>query len=374
MSNGYGEQGEGGRPLVIAGGGTGGHLFPGLALADEYRRRYSGARILYVGVTGKMEEQAVPAAGYEFYGLAVAGIKGVGLTKKVRASWLAARAVGESRRLLRTFRPGLAIGVGGYSSGPVGLAARSLGVPLVLQEQNTVPGLTNRLLGRIADRIFIAFEDAAAFFPTGKTRATGNPIRETALGAGREAGSTEELRVLVLGGSRGARGVNETVTAALALPALKDGKLAVVHQTGREDRQSVADAYAAMGLAADVREFIDDMGEQYDWADVVVSRSGAGAVSEISANGRPALFIPYPHAAGGHQQRNARWLVERGGALMIDEGEEGAAARIAGALATFLGDRSRLREMALRSGQAGRKDAARRIVDECVGLLTEKEG
>lgn len=373
MNNGYGKRAEGGRPIVIAGGGTGGHLFPGLALADEYRRRYRDARILYVGVTGKLEERAVPAAGYDFHGLTVAGIKGVGLPGKVSASWLAVRAVGECRRLLRSFMPGLAIGVGGYSSAPVGLAARTLGIPLVIQEQNTVPGLTNRLLGRLADRVFLAFEDAAAYFPPGKTRTTGNPIRSTALGAGREAGTTEELRLLVLGGSRGARGVNETVTAALALPALTGARLTVVHQAGRDDRRTVAEAYAAMGRRADVREFIEDMGAQYDWADVVVSRSGAGAVSEISANGRPALFIPYPHAAGGHQQRNARWLVERGGALMIEEGEEGAAARLAEALAALWSDRGRLREMALRSRQAGTKDGARRIVDACAGLIT-KEG
>lgn len=361
------------RTLVVAGGGTGGHLFPGLALAGEYRRRFPGARIVCVGVRGKIEERAVPAAGYDFHGLDVAGVKGMNVLKKVSALIRAALAVGECRRLMKPLRPAMAIGVGGYSSGPAGVAARSLGIPLFLQEQNTVPGLTNRLLGRLATRVFLAFGEAASFFPPGRAVVTGNPVRPEAVAAGRQVGTTEELRLLVLGGSRGARGVNRIVTSAAGRPGVDRSRLAVVHQAGEEDHRSVTEAYEALAFEADVRSFIDDMGRAYDWADVVISRSGAGAVSEIAASGRAALFIPYPHAAGGHQQANARWLAGRGGAVIVDEGEENAAGRVAEELRRFQDDRERLRDMARRSGKAGRKDAAGRIIDECVALV-EKEG
>ena len=178
--------------------------------------------------------------------------------------------------------------------------------------------------------------------------------------------------MLVLGGSRGARGVNNTVTKAMNIMGGEGRELSILHQAGREDCRDVAAAYDAMGVTADVREFIEDMGEHYDWADVVVSRAGAGAVSEIAANGRPALFIPYPHAAGGHQHRNARWLVDRGGAQLIDERERCAAANLAEALRRLKGDRNVIREMARKSRQAGRRDAARLIVDECVELLNKR--
>jgi UDP-N-acetylglucosamine--N-acetylmuramyl-(pentapeptide) pyrophosphoryl-undecaprenol N-acetylglucosamine transferase len=356
------------RTLVVAGGGTGGHLFPGLAIAREFRRRDPDVRVLYIGVEGKMEAEIIPAAGMEFHGLKVRGLKGMASSAKLASALLAVKAVAECRRLLSSCRPELVVGVGGYSSGPAALAAWTLKIPLVLQEQNTVPGLTNRLLGRLAEKVFLAFEEAAPFFPAGRTSVTGNPLREEALGAEREIGEGPPVNLLVLGGSRGAESVNRLLVAALSLLAAGKTRLSIRHQSGREDREWVEKAYREAGLEAEVEAFIERPGEAYSWADLVVSRAGAGAVAEIAANGRPAILVPFPHSAGDHQMKNARWLFERGGAVVVEE--EGATAEdLAATVESLVSRRDRLREMAAGSRRAGRRDAAGRIVSECYRLL-----
>jgi UDP-N-acetylglucosamine--N-acetylmuramyl-(pentapeptide) pyrophosphoryl-undecaprenol N-acetylglucosamine transferase len=362
------------RALAVAGGGTGGHLFPGLAIAREFRRRDADVRILFVGVAGKMEEEVIPASGMEFLGLKVRGLKGMAAPGKLKGLFLAARAVMQCRSRLSSFRPELMVGVGGYSSGPAALAAWSMGIPLVLQEQNTVPGMTNRFLGRLARRIFLGFEEAAPFFPSGRTVVTGNPVRDDALGKERTAGEGPEMKVLVLGGSRGAQGLNRLVGSAL--PRIGDGgkDLIFIHQSGADDREWVEQAYGKSGLQAEVRAFIDAPGDAYGWADLVLSRSGAGAVSEIAANGKPAILVPFPHAAGGHQGKNAEWLARKGGAVIVEEKSAGAVERLAGILLELAGSRQRLREMAERSRKAGMRDAAARIVTECHELLNVQGG
>ncbi len=362
------------RSLVVAGGGTGGHLFPGLAIAEEFRRRRADMRTMYIGVKGKIEEKAVPAAGLQFHGLQVSGLRGSGLRAAARGIFLAARALFECRRVLSAFGPDLMVGVGGYSSGPAALAAWSLRIPLVLQEQNTVPGTTNRLLGRLAGRIFLAFENAAAHFPRSRTVVTGNPIRDEALGEPTEVGRQRVLNILVLGGSRGARGINRIVTEALPVLREEDCPVRFLHQSGEEDVEWVAEAYARAGFAAEVRSFLEGMGDRYSWADLVVSRAGAGAVSEIAAAGRPAVFVPYPFAAAGHQRENARWLQERGGAEIVEESDAGAAGALAGLIVKLSQERAELRRMAARSLRAGRRDAAARIVDECQKFLNRQGG
>jgi UDP-N-acetylglucosamine--N-acetylmuramyl-(pentapeptide) pyrophosphoryl-undecaprenol N-acetylglucosamine transferase len=362
------------RRLAVAGGGTGGHLFPGLAVAEEFRKRDEATAVLYIGVNGKMEEHVVPAAGMEFHGLDVSGLKGRGLVRQAEGAFLAWKALFECRRVLRTFAPEIVIGVGGYSSGPAALAAWSLNLPLVLQEQNTVPGLTNRLLGRLARKIFLAFGEAASFFPAGRTVVTGNPIRSDALGEPGEVGGEAKLKVLVLGGSRGARGVNTMVTAALPMLGPSGRDMVFIHQTGVDDRGWVEKAYHEAGIEAEVRTFVDGMGGKYRWADLVVSRAGAGAVSEIAAAGRPAILVPFPHAAGGHQRRNAAWLTGKGGGMLIEESDPEGSKRLAGALAELHGNRTRLRKMAAESSGAGRRDAAARIVEECTELVHAQRG
>jgi UDP-N-acetylglucosamine--N-acetylmuramyl-(pentapeptide) pyrophosphoryl-undecaprenol N-acetylglucosamine transferase len=355
--------------LAVAGGGTGGHIFPGLAVAQEYRRRDPATRVLYLGVAGRMEERLVPAAGFPFHGLRVEGIRGRGLLGAVRGLALAARAVGECRRALAAFGADLLLGTGGYSSAPAAVAARTLGIPVVLQEQNTVPGLTNRVLGRIARRVFVAFDPAARFFARGRAEVTGNPVRDEALGPAAAVGEGSRLRVLVLGGSQGAHGVNRLVTGALPLLAAAGVAADFSHQSGEAEREAVGEAYRRAGVAAEVAAFFEGMGARYAAADLVIARAGAGTVAEIAANGRPAILVPYPRAASDHQRANARWLAGRGAALVVEETADGAERELAGAVAGLARDRARLRAMAAASRGAGVRDAAARIVASCERML-----
>jgi UDP-N-acetylglucosamine--N-acetylmuramyl-(pentapeptide) pyrophosphoryl-undecaprenol N-acetylglucosamine transferase len=327
--------------------------------------------VLYLGAAGRLEEKVVPREGpaVRFHGLRVRGLKGQGPGGAVTALALAARAMIECRREIAAFGADLLLGTGGYSSGPAAVAARTLGVPVVLQEQNAVPGLTNRLLGRIARRVFIAFEPARAYFPAGRTVLAGNPVRDEALGAGGEVGRGAGLRLLVLGGSQGARGVNRLIAGALPALAAAGLDLTFAHQSGEAERETVAAAYRGAGIAAEVAAFFDGMGERYGAADLVIARAGAGTIAEIAANGRPAILVPYPHAAGDHQRVNARWLSGRGAAVVIDEQAADAAGELARSIAALFDDRDRLRAMASASAAAGVRDAAARIVDECRRML-----
>jgi len=359
--------------LAVAGGGTGGHIFPGLAVAREFRRREPGTRVLYLGAAGRLEERVVPREGaaVRFHGLRVRGLKGQGPFGAITALALAARAVGECRREIAAFGADLLLGTGGYSSGPAAVAARTLGIPVVLQEQNAVPGLTNRLLARMARRVFIAFEPARRHFPAGRTVLVGNPVRDEALGAGAGAqvGCGPGLRLLVLGGSQGARGVNRLVAGALPMLAAAEIVVSFVHQSGDLEHEAVAAAYRGAGLTSEVAPFFDAMGEHYGAADLVIARAGAGTIAEIAANGRPAILVPFPHAAGDHQRVNALWLAEHGGALIIEEQAPDAPAELARTIIALAGDRERLRTMAQASAALGVRDAAARIVDECRRLL-----
>lgn len=359
--------------LAVAGGGTGGHIFPGLAVAREFRRRDPKTRVLYLGVAGGMEERVVPRERMQFHGLRVRGIKGRGPVAALRSLLLAVAAVGECRRVLAAFGANLLLGVGGYSAGPAALAARTLGVPVVVQEQNTVPGITNRILGRLARRIFIAFDPARRYFPGRKVVLAGNPVREEALGEVTEVGRERSLRILVLGGSQGAHGVNRLVCGMLPHLAAAAVAASFVHQSGEAEREAVAAAYRSAELAAEIHAFLEGMGERYARADLVIARAGAGTVAEIAANGRPAILVPYPHAASRHQQANAQWLVERGGALIVEETAADAPRRLAQAVADLARDRERLRALAAASRRAGIRDAAARIVDECWTLLGRNE-
>lgn len=354
--------------LALAGGGTGGHIFPGLAVAREFCRRDPATRVIYIGVAGRLEERVVPRDQMRFHGLRVRGARGQGPFGAVRSLLLALRAVGECRRVLAAFGTDLLLGVGGYSSGPAAVAASTLGVPVVIQEQNIIPGFTNRILGRLARRIFIAFEPARRHFPASKVVLTGNPVREEALGEPTEVGGGRTLRILVLGGSQGARGVNRIVTEALPHLAAAAVDAAFVHQSGEAEREAVAEAYRRVGIAAEVQAFIDAMGERYALADLVIARAGAGTIAEVAANGRPAILIPYPHAVSRHQHANARWLVDAGGARLLEETVAEAPRRLADLVGGFAQGRDELRAMAAASRRAGIRDGAARIVGECLAL------
>ena len=357
-----------GRPrVVIAGGGTGGHLFPGLAVADALAAR--GFAVTFIGTAAGIEARLVPGAGYELRLVPGRQLRGGGVVRGVVGLAAALRGALASLGLLREIGPRLVVGVGGYASVAVALAARVRGIPTVLLEQNAVPGGANRLLGRIAARVCVGFEETVALFPAGRAVCTGNPVRADVLRP-RVRPSGRGLGLLVLGGSQGAHRLNQAMLEALPGLGPAAHELAITHQTGTADRDAVAAGYTARGLAARVEAFVSDMGGAYAAADLVVSRAGAMSCAEITAVGLPCILVPYPHAADDHQRRNAEVLVRAGAArLVLDRDLTGPrlAAEI-GALVAGHGERA---TMAAAARALGRRDAAERVVAECLRLAED---
>lgn len=351
--------------IVIAGGGTGGHVFPALALAAVLRRR--GFDVHLVGTAAGREVTAVPAAGFPLHLLPGARVRGGGVRRAAGGALAVARGTVRAGRLLRDLRPRLVVGVGGYASVAAVVAARLSGLPVVLLEQNAIPGAANRLLGRLATRVCLGFEQAASYFPAGRTVYTGNPLRPEVLAAP-PAPPRDRPALLVFGGSQGARRLNEGVLAALALLGPLARRIDIVHQTGTADRERVAEAYRALGLEARVEAFIEDMGSAYRAADLVVSRAGAMSCAELTALGVASILVPYPWAADDHQRRNAEVLVGAGAArLLLDHECDGP--RLAALLRELLTDGATRAAMARRARALGRPDAAERAADACVAAL-----
>ena len=358
------------RPLkvVVAGGGTGGHLFPGIAIAGEFAVRNPQSRILFVGAGRPFEKDALARAGYPQRTIAIEGIKGRGGWAKARAAMKIPGALFRSAGILAEAQADLVVGVGGYAAGPVALAAWIKGIPVVLCEQNTMPGITNRMLFPIAKRVYLSFENTRGKIDPLKKRITGNPIRQQILAAAtREEKETNPFTILIVGGSQGAHAINLAVMDAL--PRLRQTrKIHFVHQTGAKDQDPVAAAYAKAGMDAEVKAFFHDMASRYRRADMVVCRAGATTVAELTALGKPALFIPYPYAADDHQEHNARALVDQGAAQMVLE-RELTGADLARRLEALAGSPDRLASMASTSRRLGKPDAARAIVDDCYQLV-----
>ncbi len=359
--------------VVIAGGGTGGHLFPGIAIAEEIRARSPDCRVLFISRGNDFERAALTRAGFPLAAIAIEGIKGRGLWNQTRALLRLPGAVLTSSALLGAARPGIVIGLGSYAAGPVVMAAWLRRVPIGLCEQNTLPGITNRSLARLADRIYTSFEQTAGGFAPQKVLWTGNSLRmeivRAAEGAERRA-SGGRFSVLVLGGSQGAHAINRGVSEALAHLAPRE-RFEFVHQTGAADAAAVADAYRQAGIPARVQAFFEDMAERYLASDLIVCRAGATTVAEITALGKPALFIPFPHAADDHQRWNAERLVQAGAAEMILEAEL-TGERLAARIAHFAAHPEALTALAARAAALGRPDAARRIVDDCFRLAASR--
>lgn len=357
------------RNLVIAGGGTGGHLFPGIAVADAFRRRHPGNRVLFVATGRPVERRILAEAGYPLAVIPARGLKGMSFTRRLAALAAIPAGFGVSLAILRSFRPHVVLGVGGYSSGPAVLAARCLGIPTALQEQNLLPGITNRLLARLVDRIYTSFPHAGGGFPEAKVRCVGNPVRRVIADLAaihRPAG--RRLALLVTGGSQGAHALNGKVTAALAaLTPEERSRWTVRHQTGTADADMVARVYAELGMDAEVAPFFTDMARRYHEADVLVCRSGATTVAEIAAVGRPALFVPFPAAADNHQELNARYLVDAGAAWCVPERELDPVT-LAARLREIMARPEILADMATRARALGRPDAAEAVVDDLLNL------
>ncbi len=348
-------------PVLIAAGGTGGHVFPALAVAQELRAR--SVPVVWLGTRAGLEARVVPAAGIEMEWLDVGGVRGKGLATRLRAPFALAHACWQAWRVLRRRRPRALLGMGGFVAGPGGLVAPIARVPLVVHEQNAVAGLTNRILARIARRVLEAMPGT---FPASRAAVhTGNPVRAdiTALPAPMErfAGRTGAARLLVLGGSQGARALNERLPEALA--RLPDSLRPVVHhQCGARHIEAARAAYAAAGVEAEITPFIEDMASAYGAADLVIGRAGAMSVWELAAAGVGALLVPYPHAVDDHQTVNARWLADAGAAIVVQERELDVE-RLARELTALLGDRARLADRAARARALARPDAATTVAD-----------
>ncbi len=356
--------------VLIAGGGTGGHLFPGLAIAEALRRKAPGTEVRFAGSAYGIEHRAVPARGYRLYRIPVRGLYGVPLRRKLWVLAMLPLAFLQCAAILLAWRPHLVVGVGGYASGPMLATALLLRRLCVIQEQNAYPGLTNRLLGRRVHTAFTAVEDRHGFFR--RAVVTGNPVREAIL-ALRTAPAPQRGTPLlfVFGGSQGALAINRAMADALPRLERWGRPLRILHQTGPAHLEAVRAAYAASALDAEVVPFIEDMAAAYRAARLVVSRAGASAVAEIVAARRAAVLVPIPGTSGEHQLRNAQRLAEAGAAVLVEQRELDGP-RLAGALTALLDDPARLDAMEAATDALFPGDAAARIAAECLQLLAAR--
>ena len=354
---------DGGVVLIMA-GGTGGHVFPALAVARELRLR--NEQVLWLGTERGLEARVVPADGIALEKVRVQGLRGKGFLTWLTAPLRIFIAIADAVRIVRRCRPKVVLGMGGYTAGPGGIAAWLLRRPLVIHEQNAVAGLTNRLLAGFAREVLAAFP--GAFSASRKTRVTGNPVRADIAAlpppAIRFAGRSGRLRLLVLGGSQGALALNERVAAAVALlPAALRPEIR--HQAGEGTRAVAEAAYRAAGVEAEVHSFIKDMAEAYGWADVVLCRAGALTVAELAAAGVGAIFVPFPAAVDDHQTRNAAYLVDAGAATLVPQAEL-TAERLAAELVPYAERRETAVQRAERARALARPQATDEIVDICL--------
>lgn len=352
--------------VIIAGGGTGGHLFPAVAVAEELLRQRPQTEVLFVGSTAGMEAAWLPTSGYKYQLLDVHGLLGHGLSHRLQGAARFLGAIRRARALLRSFRPAVVVSVGGYASAPIAVAAISGGVPLVMLEQNAIPGLVNRLFGRFARSVCLGFSDAARFFSRAKVRVTGNPIRREAQTEGQRP-VDNTFQILVLGGSSGAHRLNLGVLNAFNIFGKDVINLSIVHQTGGPDVEAVRAGYSELEMRAKVVQFIDEVGPALRAADLIVARAGGMTVAEVALAGKPAVFVPYPFHRDHQQELNARVIEREGGALIVrDDGDLGA--NLARLMRELVADRARLAEMGARAAKAARPHAAEEIAQVCFEL------
>ncbi|HEY6876689.1 MAG TPA: undecaprenyldiphospho-muramoylpentapeptide beta-N-acetylglucosaminyltransferase [Polyangiales bacterium] len=373
--------------VILAGGGTGGHLFPGIAVYEELKRREPELEMLFVGTARGLETKVIPSLNERLVCLDVGPLKGRTTTQLMKNLIALPTAGLEAAKLVRSFKPSLVIGVGGYAAGPMVAAAAALGVPTALLEQNAGVGLTNRLLARAVDRAYVSFKETIDAFPQGVAQWVGNPVRRNFVDAGNMARmdpagfEMRARRVLVIGGSQGARSLNQVVpealaTAAHAITARGGRPLEIVHQTGHAMCEAVRARYEELGLNATVTPFIDDMPRAYASAALVIGRAGATSIAEICAIGRPSILIPIP-LADDHQWPNAHALHEAGAAVAMREGDV-TAESLGATVAKLMSEPEQRRRMAEAARALGRPDAAAAIVDDLCAWLgcasTEAEG
>jgi len=361
--------------VIIAAGGTGGHIFPGVAIAHELRRRDEQTEILFVGTPRGLESKIIPREGFELELMNVGALKSVSVFQKIKSLFQLPMSFIAALKLLKRFKPDVVIGVGGYASGPILLVAALKGAPTMIVEPNAMPGFTNRVLARFCDAAALSFEEAKKFFRR-RAEVTGNPIRgDFAEMKRKERG--DRLNVLIFGGSQGARAINNAVVSALPLLAAHGDKLAIVHQTGEADFEMVRRGYNESGFeAADVRPFIHDMAAQFERADVLISRSGATTAAEVAAAGKAAILVPFPFAADDHQRKNAEAFERAGAARMIAQ-QELTPERLAQELKRLIDNAEEIDRMEEASRKLGRPDSAKHAVDlamSLVGVRSQESG
>jgi len=354
--------------VVIAGGGTGGHLFPGIAIAEEILARGNTHRIIFIGTKKGIEHRILRQLGYELQEIDIEGVKGRGLKALIKVTYQIPHSMWQSRQILKRFCPDAVIGVGGYASGPAVVTARIMGIPTAIAEQNAVPGITNRILSKFANLIFVTYAETKDWFPQSKVIVSGNPIRKVFAAWRAQAQEEKQYRqLLIFGGSQGAEAINKNVIAMMPqLQKMKD-KLRVLHQTGDREVETVRRAYEQFGLDAQVTPFIVNMADAYAAADLIICRAGATSLAEITAAGKAAILIPYPWAANDHQTKNAEALASAGAAVIINEHELNGQ-KLFGVIDDLLANKQKLRQMEEASAKLGNIKAAAKIVDACMGL------
>ncbi|MHB8137298.1 MAG: undecaprenyldiphospho-muramoylpentapeptide beta-N-acetylglucosaminyltransferase [Smithellaceae bacterium] len=357
--------------IVIAGGGTGGHLFPGIAVAEEFLSRDPQNGVIFIGTKRGIEHRLLGTLGYELKEIDVEGLKGRGLKALMKGMYAIPNSMWQSRRILQDFGPDVVIGVGGYASGPAVMAACLMRIPTAIAEQNALAGNTNRILGKFVNKIFVTYEQSKNQFSADKVMVTGNPVR-AAFAAGLCQSNPEKTgrQILIFGGSQGAAAINKTVVAMLPLLQKMKDSLRIVHQTGERDLEMVRKAYDQYGMDARVSPFIADMVSVYKASDLIICRAGATSLAEITAAGRASILIPFPWAADDHQTLNAQAMVQAGAAEMIRESEL-TPEKLFERMEALLLDDQKLRNMEAKSKKSGRLDAAAKIVDACLQLAAE---
>ncbi|MEP6568467.1 MAG: undecaprenyldiphospho-muramoylpentapeptide beta-N-acetylglucosaminyltransferase [Acidobacteriota bacterium] len=359
--------------VLIAAGGTGGHIYPGVAIAKEILRRSPGSEVRFVGTARGLENKLVPQAGFELSLIDSAGLKNVGLVARARGLLVLPKSFLEARVLIKAFRPDVVVGAGGYVSGPVLLTAAMLKLPTLVMESNALPGWTNRVLARFVDKAAVSFDAALPYF-RGKAVVTGNPVRREFFEIGARQPQPGQFSILVFGGSQGARAINEAMIAALPLLEIVKDALRITHQTGEADFATVSSGYdeAGWGERAVVRNYIDNMVDAFAAVDLVICRAGATTTAELIAAGKASVMIPFPLAADDHQRRNAEALELAGAGRMILQ-RDLSGERLAAEITTLAREPERITTMEQAARKLARRDAAAAVVAMIEGLVSRKQ-
>ncbi|MGC8660432.1 MAG: undecaprenyldiphospho-muramoylpentapeptide beta-N-acetylglucosaminyltransferase [Desulfomonilaceae bacterium] len=349
--------------LIVAGGGTGGHLFPALAIAETLKADFPSSEVLFVGTKRGIEARLIPQTRFPIKFVSARGIMRTGIINSIRAGMEIPVGIIQSFKIINEFKPDFVLGVGGYASAPTLIAALILNVETGIQEQNSVMGTANRMLSKFVNKIFVSWENTLPITPPEKTFVVGNPVRPDLFKIRSNQDKTEKFKILIFGGSKGANSINLGVTEHLDKLGGMASKIKIVHQTGADLIVEVQKAYEQAGIEADVQEFITDMGTYYKWADLVVCRAGASSLAEITATGKPAIVIPFPFAAGDHQTKNALWLEGHKAVRMVQDSELKDGVLISRIL-ELIENPSEIKVMAENAARLGKPGAARAIVNE----------